>query len=64
MTEIVEKEIEELVKQVIGKINNVDSRTEKASLSQKAMNDVVAGVDLSKLEKTGMMTTLLLNRVR
>jgi hypothetical protein len=59
----VKQEVAELINTAISKINNLDSRIEKADIIGQALNNLVAGVELSKLEKKGMMTDLLFKRM-
>lgn len=61
--EEVKNEITELVSNVIGKINNIDSRTEKADIVADVLNSVIAGVDLSKIEKAGILAYLTKKRI-
>ena len=61
--EDVKVDIAELIKNVVGKINNIDSRLDKADVVQTVLNNVIAGVELSKLEKAGILSYLVAKRV-
>ena len=62
--EEVKEEITEQVKKVVGNINNIDSKKEKADVTLDVLNEVVAGVDLSKIEKAGTLAYLMDKRIK
>ena len=62
-TEDIHNEITEQVKKVIGNINNFDSKKEKADVTLEVLNSIIAGVELSRVEKAGTLTFLLNKRV-
>jgi len=57
-------EISELLKKVVGKINSFDSKTKRANVTESAMNTVIAGSDLSRREKAGILAYLLNARIK
>ena len=57
-------EITELVKKVVGNVNNIDSKKDKADVTLDILNEIVAGVDLSKIEKAGTLAYLMEKRVK
>ena len=57
-------EISEQVKKVVGNINNLDSKKDKADVTFEVLNEVVAGVELSKLEKAGTLAYLMDKRIK
>ena len=57
-------EIGELTKKIIGNINNFDSKKDKANATMLVLNEVIAGVELSKLEKAGTLTYLMEKRIK
>lgn len=57
-------EVTELVKNLVGNINNIDSKKEKADLTLTVLNDVIAGVDLTKIEKAGTLAYLMDKRIK
>ena len=59
----IKKEIVEQVNRVIGGINNLDSKSEKAEVTQFVLNSIIAGVDLSKIEKAGTLAYLMNKRL-
>lgn len=61
-TEEIKTEITELVNQVIGKLNGFDSKTERADTVSAVLNQVIAGIELSKTEKAGVLAYLLIKR--
>lgn len=61
-TEEVKKEITETVNKVVGNINNLDSKKEKADVTLEVLNNITAGVDLSKVEKAGTLVYLMNKR--
>lgn len=61
--EEVQSEVEEIISSIIGKINDIDSRVKKADLTMEVLNQLIAGVDLSKLEKAGTLAYLLKKRL-
>ncbi len=62
-TEDIKKDITEQVSKVVGGINNLDSKTEKAETTQLVLNSLIAGVDLSKIEKAGVLAYLMNKRL-
>jgi len=56
-------DILEAVKNVVGNINNIDSRNEKSEIVSLVLNSIIAGVELSKLEKAGILSYLVAKRV-
>lgn len=62
--EELKKEIDETVKKIVGNINNLDSKKDKADVVLSVLNDVIAGVELSKIEKAGTLIYLMNNRVK
>ena len=58
------KEIGELKEKVVGKINNLDSNKQKADAVLEALNSIIAGVDLSKVEKAGILAYLMDRRIK
>ena len=56
-------EIDELISKVYGKINNFDSNNDKCDITQKVLNDIIAGTNLSKLEKAGILAYLTKRRL-
>lgn len=63
-TQEIKEEINELVSKVVGKVNSIDSQKEMNETTLSILNSIVAGVDLSKIEKAGLMTYLLQNRTK
>jgi len=63
-TEDVLAEINELVQRVIGKINSLDSRNDRASVCETVLTSVIAGTELSRIEKVGILFGLTSARVR
>lgn len=61
--EQLEKEIKELSDAIIGKINSFDSIKDKENSVSAVLNTVIAGVELSKNQKAGVLTYLLHKRV-
>jgi len=61
--EEVKNEVREVINNVVGKINDIDSRSEKAELTTETLNQVIAGVELSKLEKAGILAYLTKKRL-
>lgn len=61
--EDIKSEITEITKKLIGSINNIDSKKEKADITQEVLNQVIAGADLSKIEKAGIILYLQARRV-
>lgn len=61
--EEVKKEIVETVNKIVGNINNIDSKKEKADVTLAVLNDVIAGVELSKIEKAGTLVYLMNKRL-
>ena len=51
-------EIDQLTASIIGKINKCDSKRDVADITQTVLNTVIAKVDLSKLEKAGILVYL------
>jgi len=67
MTEKIEdlkKDIEEMVTKIVGKINNIDSKKDRAETTQNTLNNIVAMAELSKIEKAGTLAYLLNGRLR
>jgi len=62
--EDVRREIVELVNKVIGKLNSFDSKKERADEVMSVLNSIIAGAELSKIEKAGILTYLLMARVK
>ena len=60
----IKKEIVEQVIKLVGNINNIDSKKEKADITLTVLNEVVAGVDLSKIEKAGTLAYLMDKRIK
>ena len=60
----IKKEIVEQVIKLVGNINNIDSKKEKADVTLDVLNEVVAGVDLSKIEKAGTLAYLMDKRIK
>jgi len=58
------KEITEIVNTVVGNINNIDSKKEKADVTLDVLNQIIAGVDLSKIEKAGTLLYLQAKRIK
>jgi len=63
-TEDVLAEINELVRSVIGKINSLDSRNDRANVCESVLTSVIAGTDLSRIEKVGILFGLTSARVK
>ena len=63
-SEEVWEEIQELVKKTVGKINSFDSNRERATTTDNVLNSVIAGAELSRLEKIGILTTLTQKRIK
>ena len=61
--EEIKNEINEEVNKFIGKINNIDSKKEKADITLEVLNSIIAGVDLSKIEKAGTLVYLQHKRI-
>lgn len=61
--EEVKLEILEDVTKIAGKIDNIDSRSEKASITGEALNAIIADVNLSKIEKAGILAYLTKKRL-
>ena len=61
--EDIKSEITEITKKLVGCINNIDSKKEKADITQEVLNQVIAGADLSKIEKAGIILYLQAKRV-
>jgi len=57
-------EIEEYITKVVGKINSLDSKTDRANVCSQVMNRVVAGAELSRIEKVGILAMLLNQRIK
>jgi len=62
--EDVKKEIIELVGKVVGKLNSFDSKKDRADETLTVLNSIIAGVELSKIEKAGTLTYLLSGRLK
>lgn len=62
--EDVKKDISELVTKVIGKLNSFDSKKEREDIVSDVLNSVIAGVELSKTEKAGVLVYLLNRRTK
>lgn len=60
----IKAEVVEQVKKLVGNINNIDSKKEKADTTLEVLNDIVAGVDLTKIEKAGTLSYLMDKRIR
>ncbi len=58
------EEITEQTKKVVGNINNLDSKKDKADVVMVVLNEVIAGVELSKLEKAGTLAYLMDKRIK
>lgn len=61
--EEIKNEIVETVNKVVGNINNLDSKKEKADVTLAVLNDITAGVELSKIEKAGTLVYLISKRL-
>ena len=57
-------EIGEQIKKVVGNVNNLDSKKDKANATMIVLNEVIAGVELSKLEKAGTLAYLMDRRIK
>lgn len=62
--EEIKKEINAQIDSVVGKINKFDSRTDQTEVIQAVLNDIIAKVNLSKLEKAGVIAYLNARRVK
>jgi hypothetical protein len=62
--EMIEKEIREFSEGIIGKINSFDSIKDKEDSVSSVLNSIIAGVELSKNQKAGVLTYLLHKRVQ
>ena len=51
-------EVNQLASSVIGKINSLDSKNDRASVVQELINTLIAGVELSRIEKIGILYRL------
>jgi len=60
----VRAEIVELGNQITGKLNSFDSKTERADTLSLILNQLVANVELSKIEKAGVLAYLMDKRIR
>lgn len=61
--EEIKNEIVETANKVVGNINNLDSKKEKADVTLAVLNDIIAGVELSKIEKAGTLVYLISKRL-
>lgn len=59
----IKTQVSEQVSKVIANINNIDSKKEKCDTVIETLNQVIAGVELSKIEKAGVMVTIQHKRV-
>lgn len=57
------KEMQESVNKVVGMLNGLDSNKERLSETLSVLNEVIAGVDLSKTEKAGTLVYLMSKRI-
>jgi len=57
-------EVSELIKKVVGNLNNLDSKKVRADITLEVLNDVIAGVELSKIEKAGTLIYLERKRIQ
>lgn len=57
-------EVAELVKSVVGKLNSLDSKAERANACSAVLTDIIAGTELSKIEKVGILFSLTTSRVK
>lgn len=62
--ELKSKEIKELSDAIIGKINSFDSNKDKETSISGVLNSIIAGVELSKNQKAGILTYLVHKRVQ
>ena len=62
-TEKKTEEINELCKSIYGMINSFDSIKEKEEHTSSVLNSIIAGVELSKNQKAGIMTYLIHKRI-
>ena len=60
----VKAEITEQVASIVGKLNAFDSKQERADTVEIVLNSILAGVELSKLEKAGIMSYLMDKRIK
>ena len=61
--EDIKTQVTEQVSKVVANINNIDSKKEKCETVIEVLNQVIAGVELSKIEKAGVMVTIQHKRV-
>lgn len=61
--EDIKNDILEETNKTVGKINNIDSKKEKADITLEVLNNIIAGVDLSKIEKAGTLVYLQHRRI-
>ncbi len=60
----VKAEVLALVDSLVGKINQFDSKHDMTETTMTVLNDVVAKVNLSKVEKAGCIAYLTVRRIR
>ena len=57
-------EVDQLVNSIVGKVNALDSKNDRANIVQSVINTVVAGVELSRIEKVGILYIVTNSRVK
>lgn len=58
------QEVNQLATSIIGKINSLDSKNDRATAVQETINMLIAGVELSRIEKVGILYTVTNSRVK
>lgn len=61
--EDIKNQVIEQVSKVVANINNIDSKKEKCDTIIEVLNQLIAGVELSKIEKAGVMVTIQHKRI-
>jgi len=56
------EEIAVLTKKLVGAINSLDSRGEKSKILADSVDNLIAGVEIAKVEKAGILISTTIKR--
>lgn len=58
------REIDDFSNKIIGNLNDFDMRTQKIVYTQNAIDKILGGVELSRVEKIGLLSFIMAKRTK